>query len=331
MDLFGLLGLIYIIVLALSLVSVVIILVLEWQKTISFSKENLLLLLLTVITMAVSWSYFIIDFYSIILDIEQIPTIFRVLDVWFTLALPFVWFILVAEKLLGLINKLIKIIFIAICMGCMITEFINYGLLLNGYYEFKSWQSENFLFTTEDLIAVIITVICIVIISYVIRMKRNLTIEKIEYHFIITGTLLVLLDVVQTFSADFAAATREAYIVPIVKAAFAILLAWYVLKALLFSQYLKNPQEIMSSDQILELIAAECSLTPQELVVAKLLYSGSTYKDIGEYLFISVHTVRRHASSIYSKINVSSKMELIRLVREKTEELSGIDKRGKLS
>ncbi len=54
-------------------------------------------------------------------------------------------------------------------------------------------------------------------------------------------------------------------------------------------------------------------LSDRELVVLKALESGKSYKAIGEILFISPHTVRKHVSNIYQKLHVSGKVQLIQL------------------
>jgi DNA-binding NarL/FixJ family response regulator len=54
-------------------------------------------------------------------------------------------------------------------------------------------------------------------------------------------------------------------------------------------------------------------LSDRELVVLKALESGKSYKAIGEKLFISPHTVRKHVSNIYQKLHVSGKVQLIQL------------------
>ena len=48
-------------------------------------------------------------------------------------------------------------------------------------------------------------------------------------------------------------------------------------------------------------------LTPREKEVLKLFASGATNRAIGELLFISERTVDRHASNIYTKLDVSSR------------------------
>jgi DNA-binding NarL/FixJ family response regulator len=47
-------------------------------------------------------------------------------------------------------------------------------------------------------------------------------------------------------------------------------------------------------------------LTPREMDVLKLLAQGLSNRDIGERLYLSQHTVRRHVSNILRKLGLSS-------------------------
>jgi DNA-binding NarL/FixJ family response regulator len=56
---------------------------------------------------------------------------------------------------------------------------------------------------------------------------------------------------------------------------------------------------------------AACHLSPQETRLLKLLGEGHHYKTAAAELGISVHTVRFHLRSIYSKLEVHSKSEAV--------------------
>ena len=56
---------------------------------------------------------------------------------------------------------------------------------------------------------------------------------------------------------------------------------------------------------------ATCSLSPQESRLLKLLGEGHHDKTAAAELRISVHTVRFHLRSIYSKLEVHSKSEAV--------------------
>ncbi|UPQ78756.1 LuxR C-terminal-related transcriptional regulator [Flavobacterium azooxidireducens] len=52
-------------------------------------------------------------------------------------------------------------------------------------------------------------------------------------------------------------------------------------------------------------------LTGREEEIARLLVQGITYQNISEQLFISLPTVKTHASNIYKKCNVKTRHELV--------------------
>jgi DNA-binding CsgD family transcriptional regulator len=54
-------------------------------------------------------------------------------------------------------------------------------------------------------------------------------------------------------------------------------------------------------------------LTEKEYEVVNLLLRGYTYKVIAESLFISENTIKYHVKNIYQKLNINSKMELIKI------------------
>ncbi len=60
----------------------------------------------------------------------------------------------------------------------------------------------------------------------------------------------------------------------------------------------------------------ENPLSIRETDVLKLLISGKNYKKIGEQLFISPFTVRRHVSNIYEKLHVKTRSEVINIVNK---------------
>ncbi len=57
-------------------------------------------------------------------------------------------------------------------------------------------------------------------------------------------------------------------------------------------------------------------LSEREEEVSRLLIKGETNSDIGQKLFISVNTVKSHIKSIYKKLNVSNRIQLIHLIQE---------------
>lgn len=56
---------------------------------------------------------------------------------------------------------------------------------------------------------------------------------------------------------------------------------------------------------------AACQLTSREMDIARLICEGHPYKLIGDRLFISERTVKKHAQNIFEKAGVSNKVQLI--------------------
>ena len=57
-------------------------------------------------------------------------------------------------------------------------------------------------------------------------------------------------------------------------------------------------------------------LTVAELRLLPLLATHLTFPEIGERLFISRHTVKTHAGSVYRKLGVTSRAEAVERIRE---------------
>ncbi|MBI5303753.1 MAG: helix-turn-helix transcriptional regulator [Chloroflexi bacterium] len=61
------------------------------------------------------------------------------------------------------------------------------------------------------------------------------------------------------------------------------------------------------------------SLTSRETQVARLVARGMRNADIARELNISVHTVESHLKHIYAKLDVHTRVELARLLRDLTD------------
>jgi len=61
-------------------------------------------------------------------------------------------------------------------------------------------------------------------------------------------------------------------------------------------------------------------ISKREAEIIREICSGKTNKAIAEKLFITLQTVKDHTHHIYTKTEVSSRMQLANLVREKTGE-----------
>lgn len=60
----------------------------------------------------------------------------------------------------------------------------------------------------------------------------------------------------------------------------------------------------------------ESVLTEREMEILKEMVTGKNYKAIGEKLFISPLTVRKHTANIYEKLHVNSRAQIINLAHK---------------
>ncbi len=86
-----------------------------------------------------------------------------------------------------------------------------------------------------------------------------------------------------------------------------------------FSPFFFGPKEMrprpLSEEEVVDMIAESHRLTERERSVLALAYQGLTNPDIAEKLFISRHTVKRHMHNIFEKLDVSTRVEMIRLIQ----------------
>lgn len=62
-----------------------------------------------------------------------------------------------------------------------------------------------------------------------------------------------------------------------------------------------------------ERVETELILTDREMEILREMVTGKNYKAIGEKLFISPLTVRKHTANIYDKLHVNSRAQIINL------------------
>ena len=60
-------------------------------------------------------------------------------------------------------------------------------------------------------------------------------------------------------------------------------------------------------------ISPSFDVSGREIEVLQLLVDGYNYKDIGDKLFISYNTVKKHVANIYEKLHVTSKAQAIKV------------------
>jgi len=80
--------------------------------------------------------------------------------------------------------------------------------------------------------------------------------------------------------------------------------------------YLTTLSEMTHGEQTLvkESVTLFGNLTERESEIVGLLLKGRTYRMVAEELFLSENTVKTHIKNVYSKLNINSKSELIKLL-----------------
>lgn len=77
-------------------------------------------------------------------------------------------------------------------------------------------------------------------------------------------------------------------------------------------ELLKQSQTPVSNEEVI----TEPLLTEREMEILKEMVTGKNYKAIGEKLFISPLTVRKHVAHIYDKLHVNSRAQIINLAHK---------------
>ena len=131
--------------------------------------------------------------------------------------------------------------------------------------------------------------------------KRASTSQRIYSIIFVACIPLIILDVVFAEQKHFML-TNIAYIVFIVKVFVEV-----------FSSATK---ETKINRDIVNSIKDEYELTDRELEVYKLASKGLSNQEISKLLFVSVHTIKTHLQHIFTKLNVSSKYQLINFDKE---------------
>lgn len=78
----------------------------------------------------------------------------------------------------------------------------------------------------------------------------------------------------------------------------------------------RRAMELMLGNKPKAEIREDLGLTPRELDILKELASGSSYNVIGEKLFISPLTVRKHVANLYEKLHVNSRAQIIQIAHK---------------
>lgn len=109
------------------------------------------------------------------------------------------------------------------------------------------------------------------------------------------------------------------------------IVGFVLIGAVVFVLMRRKPHEGSSSASIsseneyaraVTLVAERYGLTPREEEVASYAVRGYTFSQIADTLFISADTVRSHSKSLYRKLGIHKKQELIQIVEHAVAEIA---------
>ena len=78
------------------------------------------------------------------------------------------------------------------------------------------------------------------------------------------------------------------------------------------------PAPVQEGSEALDVWLKERNISPREREIILLVLMGKTNRSIEKELFISKRTVESHLYNIYRKLRIKNRMQLLRLVSEKS-------------
>ncbi|MCK5146495.1 hypothetical protein KAR48_07040 [bacterium] len=100
---------------------------------------------------------------------------------------------------------------------------------------------------------------------------------------------------------------------------------WYLPGSLLLLTFLaglfyfltrkKDAQLARDSKALIPMVELQNLLSKRELEVTRLLIEGYSYQEIADRLFLALTTVQSHVKNIYKKLNVHSKLDLLKKIK----------------
>jgi DNA-binding CsgD family transcriptional regulator len=198
----------------------------------------------------------------------------------------------------------------------VLTLFI-YILALFGLVEFKFW----ILFNIKMILMVVFGTILLTLSNY----KKGMTLEELKtpasWNATITAYLMTFILLFSRLSNN--SGTNLLYDVAMNCRP---LLYGLVIHILLKSNSLKinktdssnNKVELSNKIDTVSQKLKEIGLTDREIEISLSVCNGLSNKEIGDILFISESTVKKHTSNFYKKIKVSNREQLKQFIKELT-------------
>ena len=212
---------------------------------------------------------------------------------------------------------------------CLLLSIFNYVFLLDEYYNTNHYGIRIYIAVSEIVMGLSLLIFILIQLGagykeladqesrrYVMGISILVNFNNIWNNFVAIGLFL------EVFSSSLW--TAKLYgITSIILLVINFITVRYVYKKdfspLYFQSDIRSDlKEVLSEENLLNEIARKHKLTEREREVMLLAYNGMTNPDIAEELIISRYTVKRHMHNLYEKLDVTSRMELIHLVKSQS-------------
>ncbi len=314
---FVFLGYIFAIFLALTGIALIVLVVMK--NRVETTKRFKSVRNFSVNILMISVLYFLFYYRENVLGMYELSVIWRIIDYILCGIVFCLWLLVIAcfqEN-----TKHIRAVAIAIgAVRCLAGVFFTI-VYMDCYYSIENIGARNFYSCFEVVVSIATAVI---IIGYTIAFIRDNAGTHQKKFTGIVSALLVMWDINQVIvdtGLYFGRFGKSAWQLETfdptgpVMLVIALTVFLFVFKED-FSPIYFVQEETEQADR-LDIIAEDHKLTVREREVISLVYEGYTNPEIGEKLYISKNTVKKHIQSIYEKLGVSSRMELVHLVNSK--------------
>lgn len=252
--------------------------------------------------------------------------IFRGLDIALFILLVYFWIRLMSEITAPnkkITNKLMKWTRAGFLILLVVQSF-DYIFLIDEDYYSPFGTIQNYVIIIQIIACVFVTVITII---FAAKCLNNAT-KKLDRFFIITNSITITanglyngITVIFLFSGSNSIVDIEAELFDPTALFFTLtnLLTLYFFYKHDFSPiYLGNSKDkkSRSSHLHINIMAEQYRLTERERDILIYVYSGYNNPEIAEKLHISKYTVRNHLHSIFEKLDVNNRIELLHLINE---------------
>ncbi|MFZ2053825.1 MAG: helix-turn-helix transcriptional regulator [Candidatus Aminicenantales bacterium] len=88
----------------------------------------------------------------------------------------------------------------------------------------------------------------------------------------------------------------------------------FIWARIFFTRFIGSGFKAQDHQHKLELIMGKYAISKREMEILRLMLEGRNNKEIEQQLFISYHTVKNHVSSLYRKLGVKNRYQLLHLL-----------------